>query len=79
MSLNQPKNQPAKIKHIAFIMDGNGRWAQKRGLPREYGHRKGAEAFKKVIEYCGELGIEASEVNLENFVPEKYDKKTIGY
>ena len=47
-------------KHVAFIMDGNGRWAKKRGLPREYGHRKGAETFKKVIEYCGELGISAT-------------------
>lgn len=47
------------IKHIAFIMDGNGRWAKKRGLPREYGHRKGADTFKKTVEYCGELGIEA--------------------
>lgn len=48
------------IKHIAFIMDGNGRWAKKRGLPREYGHRKGAETFKKVVEYCGALGINAT-------------------
>lgn len=48
------------IKHIAFIMDGNGRWAKKRGLPREYGHRKGAETFKKVVEYCGALGISAT-------------------
>ena len=48
------------IKHIAFIMDGNGRWAKKRGLPREYGHRKGAEIFKKVVEYCGALGINAT-------------------
>ena len=60
MSLKQTKNQASGIRHIAFIMDGNGRWAQKRGLPREYGHRKGAEVFKQVIEYCGELGIEAS-------------------
>ena len=48
------------IKHIAFIMDGNGRWAKQRGMPREYGHRRGAEAFKKIVEYCGELGIEAA-------------------
>ena len=47
------------IRHIAFIMDGNGRWAKKRGMPREYGHRFGAEAFKKVMRYCGQLGIEA--------------------
>ncbi len=48
------------IRHIAFIMDGNGRWAKKRGLPREYGHRKGAETFKKIVEYCGDMGISAA-------------------
>ena len=48
------------IKHIAFIMDGNGRWAKQRGMPREYGHRRGAQAFKKIVEYCGDLGIEAA-------------------
>ena len=48
------------INHIAFIMDGNGRWANKRGLPREFGHKKGAQTFKKVLEYCGELGIKAT-------------------
>jgi undecaprenyl diphosphate synthase len=52
--------QEVNIKHIAFIMDGNGRWAKKRGLPREYGHREGAKAFRKAMEYCGELGIEAT-------------------
>jgi len=45
------------IKHIAFIMDGNGRWAKKRGLPRKIGHKFGAENFKKMIRYCDELGI----------------------
>ncbi|MBQ9086540.1 MAG: di-trans,poly-cis-decaprenylcistransferase [Clostridia bacterium] len=48
------------VKHIAFIMDGNGRWAKKRGMPREYGHKFGAEAFKKVMRRCSELGIEAA-------------------
>ena len=46
------------MKHIAFIMDGNGRWAKKRGFPREYGHREGAKAFQRVVEYCGTIGIE---------------------
>ena len=46
------------VKHVAFIMDGNGRWAKKRGMPREYGHREGAKAFQRVVEYCGEIGIE---------------------
>lgn len=47
------------IEHIGFIMDGNGRWAKKRGMPREYGHKFGAESFKKVMEYCGKIGIRA--------------------
>lgn len=54
----QDKSCP--IKHIAFIMDGNGRWAKKIGMPREYGHKMGARAFEKIMEYCGELGIEAA-------------------
>ncbi len=45
------------IHHIAFIMDGNGRWAKKRGMPREYGHRYGAETFRKIMRHCCELGI----------------------
>ncbi len=48
------------IQHIAFIMDGNGRWAKKRGMPREYGHKFGADAFKKVMRRCCEVGIKAS-------------------
>ena len=46
------------LKHIAFIMDGNGRWANKLGKPREYGHTQGAKAFEKIVEYCGKIGIE---------------------
>ncbi len=44
-------------KHIAIIMDGNGRWAKKRGLPRSAGHARGAETFKTIVRYCGEIGI----------------------
>ena len=46
-----------RLSHIAFIMDGNGRWAQAKGMPREFGHRKGAEVFKDLVEYCGDIGI----------------------
>lgn len=46
-----------RLSHIAIIMDGNGRWAQKRGLPREIGHKYGANAFRKIVEYCGEIGL----------------------
>ena len=52
-------NAEGKLQHIAFIMDGNGRWAKKRGMPRTYGHAAGARTFKKVIEYCGSIGIRA--------------------
>ncbi|HET6383005.1 MAG TPA: isoprenyl transferase [Armatimonadota bacterium] len=45
--------------HIAIIMDGNGRWARRRGLPRIAGHRQGALAVRRVVEACGELGIPA--------------------
>ena len=45
------------LRHIAFIMDGNGRWAQKRGLPREAGHKKGAEVFEKTVLHCFDRGI----------------------
>ncbi len=45
-------------KHIAFIMDGNGRWAQKRGLPRNAGHKEGTKILKKLINDLQDLGVE---------------------
>ena len=51
----QGKNLP---RHIAIIMDGNGRWAKKRGLPRTAGHKAGAETFRDIATYCRELGVE---------------------
>lgn len=45
-------------RHVAIIMDGNGRWAQARGLPRAAGHREGAEAARKVLRAAGEAGVE---------------------
>ncbi len=54
------KQEGAMPRHIAFIMDGNGRWAQKRGMPREQGHRFGVKAFRNVIEHCDKLGLEAA-------------------
>ncbi|MCM1226639.1 MAG: polyprenyl diphosphate synthase [Clostridium sp.] len=44
-------------EHIAFIMDGNGRWAKKRGLPRRFGHAEGAKNFKRIARYCKDIGI----------------------
>lgn len=46
-----------KLEHLAIIMDGNGRWAARRGLPRSMGHRKGAEVVKEITRAAGELGI----------------------
>ena len=46
-----------RLRHIAFIMDGNGRWAQKRGMPRNCGHAVGAETFRRIAEYCRKIGI----------------------
>ncbi len=44
-------------EHIAIIMDGNGRWAKKRGMPRSYGHRQGAKTFEDIAEYCDKIGV----------------------
>lgn len=45
-------------RHIAIIMDGNGRWAKKRGMPRTAGHAAGAENFRTIATYCKEIGLE---------------------
>ena len=45
-------------RHVAIVMDGNGRWAKKRGMPRKMGHSAGAETFRKIATYCKELGME---------------------
>ena len=42
---------------IGIIMDGNGRWAKKRGLPRTAGHKRGAEVFQDITRYCNSLGV----------------------
>lgn len=45
-------------RHVAIIMDGNGRWAKKRGLPRTAGHAAGAETFRTIATYCKEIGLD---------------------
>ena len=45
-------------RHVAIIMDGNGRWAKKRGLPRTAGHAAGAENFRTIATYCKDIGLE---------------------
>ena len=44
-------------EHIAIIMDGNGRWAKRRGLPRSAGHSAGANTFRDITRYCNKIGI----------------------
>ena len=51
---------PARMpSHVALIMDGNGRWARQRGLPRVMGHREGVEALKRTLRLCSDWGIGA--------------------
>ena len=53
---NAQENRPVP-QHIAVIMDGNGRWAKKRGLPRKAGHKVGAETFRTIATYCKDIGV----------------------
>lgn len=55
--MTQPMEQNEMPRHVAIIMDGNGRWAKRRGLPRSAGHRKGADTFGKIARHCRDLGI----------------------
>ena len=59
MTKNTEKTENT-LRHVAFIMDGNGRWAKKRNMPREYGHRFGVKTFRRIVDYCGELGLEVA-------------------
>ena len=53
-----PANNPRPVpEHIAIIMDGNGRWAKKRGLPRTAGHKAGGESFRRIANYCRTIGV----------------------
>ncbi len=66
-------------KHVAIIMDGNGRWAQKRGLKRTKGHQRGADVLKEISEYVYDKGIEILSVfafSTENW---KRDKEEVDY
>ena len=58
-SMNKRTWEPDRLpRHIAIIMDGNGRWAARRALPRSAGHAAGAETFRRVATYCKNIGIE---------------------
>ncbi|NQT26391.1 isoprenyl transferase [candidate division KSB1 bacterium] len=62
-------NLPA---HIAIIMDGNGRWAKKRGLPRVAGHREGIKSVREIVEVCGEIGVQV--LTLYTFSTENWNR-----
>lgn len=51
-----------RLRHIAFIMDGNGRWAKARGLPRSAGHRAGAKSFRRLVDYAKVIGLRCMSV-----------------
>ena len=68
-----PGVDPARVpRHVAIIMDGNGRWANERGFPREFGHRNGALAVRRTIEEAGRLGIEC--LTLYSFSAENWKR-----
>lgn len=56
MALSEQANRQVP-QHIAIIMDGNGRWAKKRGLPRTAGHKAGGETFRNISNYCRSIGV----------------------
>lgn len=58
MTPSADMNKQPVPRHIAIIMDGNGRWAKNRGLPRNAGHAAGAEAFRRIANYCRTIGVE---------------------
>ena len=61
-------------KHIAIIMDGNGRWAKQRALPRAAGHREGVNSVRDIVEACGELGVKC--LTLYTFSTENWKRPT---
>src|SRR5690349_2578801 len=54
---SEKQERPRAPRHIAIIMDGNGRWAKRRGLPRLAGHRAGVENIRRIVTECGEQGV----------------------
>jgi undecaprenyl diphosphate synthase len=68
-----PDVPPARIpRHVAIIMDGNGRWAKQRGLPHSAGHHKGGETVRRIVEECGRIGVEA--LTLYSFSSENWKR-----
>ncbi len=82
MAAEKNNRQPGENipRHIAIILDGNGRWAKRRGLPRTAGHAVGAETFRKIATYCKDIGVEYLTVyafSTENWKRPEGEVKTI--
>ena len=86
MAENRKNNTPGEPeqsgipRHIAIILDGNGRWAKKRGLPRTAGHAAGSENFRRIATYCRDIGVEYLTVyafSTENWQRPEDEVKTI--
>ncbi|HZW09314.1 MAG TPA: polyprenyl diphosphate synthase [Phycisphaerales bacterium] len=70
---NLPDVPPSRIpRHVAIIMDGNGRWARRHGLPHSAGHRKGGETVRRIVEECGRIGVEV--LTLYSFSSENWKR-----
>ena len=67
-----PQSAPTAPRHVAIIMDGNGRWASARGLPRAEGHRRGVEALRRTIRAAGEIGIQV--ITIFSFSSENWSR-----
>jgi len=77
---NKPAGENVVPRHIAIILDGNGRWAKKRGLPRTAGHAVGSETFRKIALYCRDIGVDYLTVyafSTENWKRPEEEIKTI--
>ncbi len=77
ISLTEKKNIP---KHIAIVMDGNGRWAQRRGHPRAYGHVRGASRVKEVVREANRQGVKALTLfafSTENWLRPEFERKIL--
>ena len=70
---------PERIpKHVAIVMDGNGRWATQRGLPRGAGHRAGVNALRDIIRFCSDVGVESLTIYAFSTENRKRPKEEIG-
>jgi undecaprenyl diphosphate synthase len=70
--MSTPASHAAPPRHIAIIMDGNGRWATLRGKPRSWGHRQGVEALRRTVRAAGDLGVEI--LTLYSFSSENWSR-----